>query len=161
MPEVNQTPQTFASNITGPDPKWSREKNWLTIKGGIRAQANYIAFDLHMFPDEISNERLSIEGLGQLVLVNRYERNRSARKTCIEKWGPKCAACGFDFEAVYGVIGQGFIHVHHLTPIATIKMEYQLDAHNDLRPVCPNCHSMLHRRTPPYTIDELKAFLRL
>jgi 5-methylcytosine-specific restriction protein A len=30
---------------------------------------------------------------------------------------------------------------------------------NDLKPVCPNCHAMLHRRTPPYSIEELGIIL--
>ena len=34
-----------------------------------------------------------------------------------------------------------------------------LDPINDLIPVCPNCHAMLHRRIPPYTPEELKNML--
>ena len=37
--------------------------------------------------------------------------------------------------------------------------EYKLDVDNDLVPVCPNCHYMLHRSEPPYTIEELKTML--
>jgi 5-methylcytosine-specific restriction enzyme A len=29
-----------------------------------------------------------------------------------------------------------------------------------LRPVCPNCHAVLHLRTPPFSIDEARAMLR-
>ncbi|HCO7574031.1 HNH endonuclease [Escherichia fergusonii] len=28
-----------------------------------------------------------------------------------------------------------------------------------LPPVCPNCHAMLHRRKPPFTLEELKALM--
>ncbi|HEM0468253.1 TPA: HNH endonuclease [Escherichia coli] len=28
-----------------------------------------------------------------------------------------------------------------------------------LLPVCPNCHAMLHRRKPPFTLEELKALM--
>ena len=55
----------------------------------------------------------------------------------------------------YGELGRDYIHVHHLKPLADIKDEYELDAVKDLRPVCPNCHSMLHRRTPALSIEEL------
>ena len=42
---------------------------------------------------------------------------------------------------------------------AVIKENYRLDPINDLIPVCPNCHAMLHRRCPPYTPEELKNML--
>ena len=34
-----------------------------------------------------------------------------------------------------------------------------MDVDKDLAPVCPNCHYMLHRKDPPYTIEELKEML--
>ena len=63
----------------------------------------------------------------------------------------------FDFEQTYGEIGKGFIHVHHLTPVSSIGKEYRLNPQTDLVPVCPNCHNMLHRKEPPYTIAELQG----
>ncbi|MDC9497701.1 MULTISPECIES: HNH endonuclease [unclassified Pseudoalteromonas] len=38
------------------------------------------------------------------------------------------------------------MHVHHIVPISDIGDEYQVDPIRDLRPVCPNCHAMLHRK---------------
>ena len=67
--------------------------------------------------------------------------------------------CDFNFEKVYGSIGYQFIHVHHLNPMATNKQENKVNPIDDLRPVCPNCHSMLHKDNPPLTIEELKAKL--
>ena len=66
-----------------------------------------------------------------------------------------------DFEEKYGVIGRGFIHVHHIVPISTIRESYQVDPVRDLVPVCPNCHAMLHRghNGITLTIDELKTIL--
>lgn len=96
------------------------------------------------------------EGQVSTVIVNRYERDHTARRRCIEHWGPTCAVCGFDFGAVYGDIGEGYIHVHHLVEISTIGEEYEVDPINDLRPVCPNCHAMLHTRRPALAIDQLK-----
>jgi len=100
------------------------------------------------------------EGALIKVLANKYERNQKARKECVEKKGYKCLVCGQDFEATYGEIGKGFIHVHHLTPISSIGKEYELNVDTDLVPVCPNCHYMLHRKDPPYTINELKDMLQ-
>lgn len=99
------------------------------------------------------------EGALMKVNANKYERNQKARKECVAKKGYKCLVCGRVFEATYGAIGKGFIHVHHLTPIASIGQEYKLNVDTDLAPVCPNCHYMLHRKNPPYTIEELKEIL--
>lgn len=100
------------------------------------------------------------EGALVTVKANKYERNQKARRECVAKKGYKCLVCGQDFEATYGEIGRGFIHVHHLTPISSIGKEYQLNVDTDLAPVCPNCHYMLHRKDPPYTIEELREILR-
>ena len=58
---------------------------------------------------------------------------------------------------VYGDMGDGFIHVHHLKDLATIGEEYEVDPIEDLRPVCPNCHAMLHRTVPAMSIEDLRA----
>ncbi|MBE2217886.1 MAG: HNH endonuclease [Ignavibacteria bacterium] len=78
---------------------------------------------------------------------------------CIKYYGAKCQICGFDFEEKYGDIGKGFIHVHHKVDISTIGKEYEVDFKKDLIPVCPNCHAMLHKRKPAYSIDDLKQLI--
>nr|WP_302504622.1 HNH endonuclease [Geoalkalibacter halelectricus] len=50
--------------------------------------------------------------------------------------------------------------MHHIVPLSEIRKGYLVDPINDLRPVCPNCHSMLHRQRPPYTIEQLKGMIR-
>jgi len=100
------------------------------------------------------------EGALVTVKANKYERNQKARRECVAKKGYQCLVCGRDFEATYGEMGKGFIHVHHLTPISTIGKEYELNVDTDLVPVCPNCHYMLHRKDPPYTIEELKGIIQ-
>ncbi|MGH0218500.1 hypothetical protein NKY68_00240 [Sinorhizobium meliloti] len=37
--------------------------------------------------------------------------------------------------------------------------EYTVDPIKDLIPVCANCHAMLHRRSDPLTVEELRAIL--
>ena len=110
--------------------------------------------------DEIPNPEKVNEGAKKVIVVNSYERNQVARRKCIEAKGCKCAVCGMDFEKVYGVTGRGFIHVHHLVPLSSIGKEYELDPIEDLIPVCPNCHAMLHRRNPPYKPEDLKLKLK-
>ena len=119
------------------------------------------ASEVNLFPEEISGQEISLisEGARKTITVNRYERSTAARQECIDHWGMTCSVCNFDFKQRYGVIGEGFIHVHHLTPLSLIGEEYQINPINDLRPVCPNCHAILHKRNPPFTIEELKHLL--
>jgi hypothetical protein len=101
-----------------------------------------------------------VEGAVESVLVNAYERNPAARQACIEFWGARCQVCDFDFGDRYGPMGRGFIHIHHIKPLAEIGHEYRVNPTADLRPVCPNCHAMLHRQTPCLTIEQLRAMIR-
>lgn len=94
--------------------------------------------------DEEQTEKL-YEGAKKQIVVNAYERNIKARQICINKYGYKCSICDFDFEEFYGDLGFQFIELHHLKPLHQINEEYHVDPLNDLRPVCPNCHAMLHR----------------
>lgn len=113
------------------------------------------------YADEIDETKTFNEGVIKQVKVNAYERNTEARVICIKKYGAKCSVCGFDFHEKYGEIGTGFIHVHHLKPLSEIHEGYELNPINDLRPVCPNCHAMLHQKKPePYTIEQLQSIIK-
>jgi len=96
----------------------------------------------------------------QSVLANRYERDPRAQAKCIGHYGTTCFLCGFDFEAVYGQELAGFIHVHHLEPLSNIRGDREVDPIKALRPVCPNCHAVLHRREPPYSLDAVGGLLK-
>lgn len=115
----------------------------------------------HLFPEEVDKLEASYyEGVAIQVLVNQYERNRKARNQCLLHHGTACSVCGLNFAARYGAIGEEFIHVHHLRELSTIGEEYKVDPINDLIPVCPNCHAMLHQRRPAYSIEELKSIIK-
>lgn len=96
------------------------------------------------YPDEVS-ETLE-EGKRKSVMVNVYERNPIARKQCIAHYGVQCQVCDMDFQRSYGAVGKDFIHVHHIKPLHEIQHDYVVDPIQDLIPVCPNCHAMLHRK---------------
>jgi hypothetical protein len=135
----------------------------LSVPGGISSMPDYIQVRadnrIEILAEEVTDTKQLIEGAVKTIAVNAYERNPVARKMCIEHYGATCCVCTFNFEEAYGSIGKDFIHVHHLKQLSEIKNEYEVDPIADLRPVCPNCHAMLHRETPPLSIDELKSRL--
>jgi len=122
----------------------------------------FFGMSLALLPLEpvIEDTQAENEGKQFLALVKRYERSRINRAACIEINGSSCRICGFDFGKNFGDVGQGFIHVHHIIPVSQMGSSYVLNPGSDLIPVCPNCHSMLHRKNPPYTPDEMRDIIR-
>ena len=104
-----------------------------------------------------------VEGASKMVPVLRYERDSKARQRCIDLHGTSCKVCNIDFGQTYGEFASGYIHVHHLVPVAEAARDgqYQLNPETDLVPVCPNCHAMLHHHPDnPCTIEKLKSEMR-
>ena len=112
-----------------------------------------------LYPDDLEPGKTYVEGAKKLVRVNAYERNQAARNACFKHYGFNCAGCGFNFHSRYGKIGKNFIHVHHLKPLSLTDGKYLLDPVKDLRPVCPNCHAMIHLGKKVLTIKQLRARL--
>ena len=88
-------------------------------------------------------ERLALDRhrdrrLRESALEEARRRSPDGRLRC------QVPGCGFDFAAVYGPIGDGYMHVHHTRPVATYADgdETRLE---DLAVVCANCHAMVHR----------------
>lgn len=101
-----------------------------------------------------------LEGAKKQIVVNAYERNSEARRKCIEYYGTRCSICGFDAGSIYGEKFERMIHVHHIKPLKEIGAEYVVDPIQDLVPVCPNCHMILHSTNNTYTLEELKIKIR-
>lgn len=104
------------------------------------------------------------EGAKKQVIVNAYERDDKARRKCLQYYLRRdgrivCQVCGFDFGKVYGAEYTNKIHVHHIRPLSEINNEYQVNPTEDLLPVCPNCHMVLHANGG-ISIDELKRRLQ-
>jgi 5-methylcytosine-specific restriction endonuclease McrA len=99
------------------------------------------------------------EGRKQTTTTTRRERDPQARQDCIDYWGAECYICGFDFGATYGEEWSDFIHVHHETPLAEVEGEREVDPVEDLKPLCPNCHAIVHKRTPPYSPQEVRRMI--
>jgi 5-methylcytosine-specific restriction enzyme A len=110
------------------------------------------------FPEEVNSglDTTFLEGAVRTVSVNRHERNPRARAACVRHHGARCRVCEVSLGERYGEIGEGFIHVHHLRPLSGPGAKKRVDPRKDLIPVCPNCHSMLHRTDPPMDPEDLK-----
>jgi 5-methylcytosine-specific restriction protein A len=133
------------------------------------AEAKLISFAIEIFamllpiaknrytnPDEVSGFP---EGAVSHVTVNKYERDPRNRKIAIQIHGKKCMVCEFDFEATYGHVGDEYIVIHHTTPVSAMGEDYKVNPATDLVSLCANCHAMVHRRNPPYSVEELRIFL--
>lgn len=112
-----------------------------------------------IFDEDEDTPATFTEGAVREALARRHQRSLKARAVCIQHHGLKCTVCTFDFEAVYGPRGAGYIHVHHLNPIAAVGQRYELNPITELRPLCPNCHAMAHRYDPVMSIRQLQALL--
>jgi 5-methylcytosine-specific restriction protein A len=145
---------------------WSSQSSGISIKEELVEELEAVWFDF-LSTAEISYnpflrgdyETKYTEGIPNQITLTVYERNPYARKICLDHYGLSCSICNFNFEQVYGEIGKDFIHVHHLTHIAKIGTEHKVDPINDLRPVCSNCHAMLHRKKEGISIDYIKSLI--
>lgn len=121
------------------------------VQSPVRVTNSLLEYILSGFELEQDDNNPSkyIEGASYTVTQTLYERDPQTRIECLKHYGNKyrCEICGFSFKEVYGEIGNEFIHVHHINFLSNHKGKYvQTDPKKDLIPVCPNCHSMLHRK---------------
>lgn len=100
-----------------------------------------------------------IEGDSYQVELTVHERNLEARSQCIAHYGTRCVVCAFDFGVAYGPQAAGLIHVHHLNPLSEIGEAYEVNPITDLRPVCPNCHAVIHFGGRTLKIEEVKNLI--
>ncbi|RXN73701.1 hypothetical protein D0Z62_07820 [Providencia rettgeri] len=142
--------------------KGVKSKKISDCRAALNMYMSFIQYGLDDFydPSELTNSNEYVEGAKKQIIVNSYERDREARNKAIEIHGVNCLVCGMNFESVYGEIGIGFIHIHHLKPLYTIDEEYSVNPEIDLVPVCPNCHAMLHRNKEMLSIEELKNLIQ-
>ncbi len=127
---------------------------------GVAADRRSKPVVIDIYSDEVESGAIYREGAVVQRSVNAYERNSAAREACIAYHGTNCCVCDINFGQIYGPEVDGLIHVHHLRSLSEIGAEYTVDSLADLRPVCPNCHAVLHSRTPAYSIEEVRGFLR-
>lgn len=125
---------------------------------GYQVVAHQIDDAFSALPEEVPEDLW--EGAKRLVSVNAFERNAEARLACIEHHGTSCVVCGFNFAIKYGEEFAGFIHVHHITPLARIGTRYKVDPKQDLIPVCANCHAVIHYGNRTRSIESVRKLIR-
>ncbi|MFJ4472485.1 HNH endonuclease [Streptomyces sp. NPDC089424] len=103
-------------------------------------------------PDEVDETGVTaIEG--RLLVRRALARERDPKLRALkirharrQGQGLQCEVCDFDFARTYGELGEGYIEVHHITPLyVSGTRETKLD---DLACLCANCHRMCHRSRP-------------
>jgi len=110
--------------------------------------------------DVVTEQTGEIEGTKRGFYTTKYERSKANRTAAIREHGTVCQICGFDYSAVYGDLGTGYIEVHHIKPLATLDEAVVIDPKEDLACVCANCHRMLHRyKKYMIGISELKQIV--
>ena len=105
-------------------------------------------------------EPVGIEGGSALAEHIIYERDPDFVKKIKEKAIEEnkmlnCEVCDFSFLHTYGEIGAGFIEAHHKKPLSE-RENKSVTRKEDIALVCSNCHKMLHKRDPIYSIEELR-----
>lgn len=113
--------------------------------------------NLESYQDSLES---SSEGKASTRYITTYERNPRYRKQAIAIHGNSCFACGFNFKRFYGEYAEGYIHIHHITPVSEFEASKTIDPETDLIPLCANCHSVIHRRKErTLSVTELKKLI--
>ncbi len=101
-----------------------------------------------------------VEGRLINVEMQRRERSPEARQACLAAHGFTCFACGTNIKARYRGLPVEVIHVHHEEPLSQAQGEREFDPVVTMKPLCPNCHCVVHSKVPPYSVEEVRGMLR-
>jgi 5-methylcytosine-specific restriction protein A len=110
-----------------------------------------------ILPEELPAGSCYQEGAVRKIWISAFERDAAAREACIKAHGRRCAVCGMSFEEEYGAKAADIIHVHHLKPLAQSTGPREVNPVEDLLPLCPNCHAVVHQaESEMLSIDEVR-----
>ena len=137
--------------------------------GRLRSVANAIR-EIIMISAGEKNEQEEEDEIGapEGRLLTQYHRSRERARELVARKKERalcsgkaltCEVCDFDFAAMYGSRGVGFIECHHKQPLSSLALGAKTKL-ADLALVCSNCHSMLHRGSPWPSVDDLRRSLR-
>jgi hypothetical protein len=123
-----------------------------TTRGhGKQSEARHV-FNLEGLCAECGGSQEATEHFGWVECVGLVSK-------CVAIHGMKCVTCGFDSEAAYGGAGQGMVHLHSLRSWEQAESSPSLDPAIDLRPICANCHAVIHSTSPAYTLRDMRRLV--
>jgi len=115
----------------------------------------------------VLDENIVTEGQLQKRNASYRSRSKKLRTAAFEHYACDgvipCTACSFSFDLAYGKRGSGYIQIHHLEPLS-FGGERELtleEAITKVRPLCANCHVMVHRSDPWLSMESLIDALRV
>jgi 5-methylcytosine-specific restriction protein A len=118
--------------------------------------------DVESDPDAPEEAKTGVEAKRYRWHLRAEGRNRSVVKRAKTLQGYVCAVCGADFEAEHGELGKRAIEAHHKTPFEQLdERPTALDPRTDFDIVCATHHRMVHSKTPPLTVAQLRGLLGL
>jgi hypothetical protein len=177
---VNRNKADELSKVFGLNVIQSRYSDWGNFYGLVQSypcalwdRSGYILFsneDALKIPGVSVGKRINVpKGISSL---NGYKRviygvqlpeelpdGVKYQEGAVHHYGDVCQVCSVMLRDVYGAIAETLIHVHHLKPISEIGKSYMINPVADLIPVCPNCHAVIHLKTPPYSPQQVSAML--
>jgi len=175
--EIDGKPLSGIPDVLSKNPTFSFEVEALTSESSIQyglvneQEENLLRFAVSLIASVLPIEKIVFrhadevigypEGAVSKVFVNRYERDPRNRRNAIDIHGHICLACGFNFQAKYGELGEEYIVVHHTVPVSKMGNDYVVDPAKDLVTLCANCHAMVHRQEPPLSVEELRRILSI
>lgn len=104
-----------------------------------------------MIPGPDNSDTFILEGITEEIFTSKRSRTRRFIEPVKLRDGYKCQACGLSLS----VNGSSILQVHHLKPL----VEEVKTTMKDLVSLCPTCHFIAHKNTPPYTISEVKEII--
>lgn len=157
--------QAFKEDVIVSFRRWAKQVNGFPIEEKFNQdRLSKMAFELLVHKEIVeqfaeadtksADKQASFdEGFSKQIVREIKSRSISLVQLAKRHYGSTCSICNFNFGETYGELGEGFIEMHHLKPIHEGE---RVSAVEDLRPVCSNCHRMLHRGGEILSIEELK-----
>ena len=139
-----------------------KDRTFLIIENAQLALSVLLAdAGLKQDPDDVIIDKHGrfLEGRIKDVVMQGKERNASARTACLKHYGYDCFVCGTNLKAKYKGVLVELIHVHHEDPLSNADGERVAEPIEKMKPVCPNCHAVIHSADPLYSIEAVKAML--
>jgi 5-methylcytosine-specific restriction protein A len=106
-------------------------------------------------PDESAPEGRVLLRSHKLRERNRTLVKKRNERALAEHGNLTCEACGFDYQAKYGTLGDGFIECHHTVPVSELTPGHETKV-SDLALLRANCHRMVHRGKTTLTVAQLR-----